>query len=688
MDGRVILVLALAAVAATGAAVGINASVNGDPDECTLSFDLNGGEGTLPEDVTVIEGEKVALPTSDAVKENYSFSGWSDGTTVYQPGSEYQVLEDVTLKAEWAPDTYTITYELNGGTLPEGTPTEYSYGIKYVLPAAELEGKIFLGWFTDPGLNEQIESIEAGSIGEITVYASFGGSSVGTGISMRIAGETVTQNYTYGIQTTSTTTGTLSFDYVYYEYGQGYYIARIFDRTVDGNRSVSEDAYWSDDVSDMEWTRAEGTETIDTDYGKKTCDVWSTVNSSVGFGKTTQSTEAQYIGTEDGVLYRIHSVTVTKYTSFMNKQTITETMTYDLCDQREFDAEHYYSVEVYEDLGITVTGEESAVTGQEVVLTASASGTGEFGGWYNSAGQLVSAESTLSVGRLLSNLTVLAKNTSNHDVLISIDGDTEYTITPNTALTDMQWTVTHDGKETSGTGDKVTIGNFGSYSIMYSGLDASGNKAFGLYDVFAGGAYSFTWTCESVKYTVTLDIDPSDYLEYAESDTSRSMGSAEHMKQFVTYEDPYIVSLAHQFETLGAGMTDLQKARLVLTYVQNIPYAYDDATTGQDEYWKYALETVFDGRGDCEDTSILFCAIVKAMGYDTALMTLYASNTSTSVLNIANHCVGLIAVEGAQYNDTYEVGGVTYYFCETTTTGIDIGENTWQTTKKSTIVVI
>ncbi len=689
MDGiRLLMIVAIAAVAATGAAAGINASVNGDPNGCTLSFDLNGGTGTVPGDITVVDGETVTLPDSDATKDRHLFSGWTDGETTYPQGSDYQVIGDTVLYAVWTPETYTITYELDGGKLPDGTPTEYTYGTAYTLPSAEMEGCVFLGWFTDPGLNEQIETIEKGAYGDVTVYASWGGSQVGTGMSMSISGETVTVNQ-YGQRTArSVTTGTLSFDYVYYEYGEGYYIERVFDRTVDGVSSVSKDGYWSDEVSDMEWTRAEENVTIDTDYGRKECAVWSTVSSRIGFGYTYQSTETQYVGADDGELYRIVNVSITRYSSIVNKQTVTETMTYDLCDVYTFDAEHYYSVDVYEDRGITVTGQESAVTGSKITLTATASDPYTFAGWYNSQGQLVSSEPTIVTERLFSDLTVLAKNTSDHDDLVSINGDTQYTIVPNVPLTDLRWSVTHEGKETSGTGDSITVSEFGRYSIVYSGTDASGRTVYGLYDLFAGGAYSFTWTYGTDDYNVTLDIDPADYLRCAESDTERSQGSTEHAKQFVTYTDPYIVDLAHQFEKLGEGMSDLDKARIVLSYVQNIPYAYDSSTKGVDEYWKYALETVFDGSGDCEDTSILFCAIVKAMGYDTALMTLYASNSSGGFLNITNHCVSLIAVDGALYDVSYVVDCTTYYFCDTTSTGPDIAKSPWATIKKDTIIVI
>ncbi len=696
MDTRFILVIAIATIVGVGAAVGINSSVNGDPYACTLSFDLDGADGTVPGSVTVTEGETVELPSADASKEHYAFSGWSDGTDTYQPGTAYKVLYDVKLTAVWTPDTYSITYVLDGGTLPEGTATTYTYGTSAALPTVEKKGCIFVGWYIDEGLTESITSITRDMYGDLTLYAALEESQVGYGTSFRLTGESVTKDRFDHVIESHSSSGMLSFDYVYYEYGSGYYVQRIYDMTVDGVDNDSTDGYWSGEL-DREWTVADATETIDTDYGSIECEVWSTVTTNTGLGYRHQSTETHYIGVGDGIEYRITNVTVEK-NSFTGR-TATETTVFDLCDSYTFDAEHYYSVEVYEDRGVTVGGDESPVTGSEITLTASASDQYVFGGWYSSEGTLISSNTTLSVGRLFSDVKVLAKNTSDHDDMVSIDGETQYKIITNTELTDIQWTVTHAEQETSGIGDSVVIDTCGLYNIVYSGKDSSETKVYGTYCLVVEGAYNFSWTYNSKPYNIKLEyISYEDYIKNAESDTGRTIGTDEHSRQFVTYNDKYIVSLAKKFEDLSNKyglVTDLDKVRLVLSYVQSIPYAYDSDTKGTSEYWKYPLETVFDGSGDCEDTSILFCAIVKAMDYDTALMTLYATNDPDETIHSGslNHCVGLISVDGVSVSDpntvkSYVQGGVTYWFCETTSTGHDVGENNWAKIGNETIIVI
>ena len=41
---------------------------------------------------------------------------------------------------------------------------------------------------------------------------------------------------------------------------------------------------------------------------------------------------------------------------------------------------------------------------------------------------------------------------------------------------------------------------------------------------------------------------------------------------------------------------------------------------GQDEYWCDTLETLYLGKGDCEDSSAVACAILKAAGFSTAMV--------------------------------------------------------------------
>lgn len=90
-------------------------SLFGAGSEYTVSFDGNGGSGA-PGDITVIDGQKISQPSSSPVRTGYSFAGWSESKS----GGEYSfsspVTGDITLYAQWTPNSYTVNFNPNGGT--------------------------------------------------------------------------------------------------------------------------------------------------------------------------------------------------------------------------------------------------------------------------------------------------------------------------------------------------------------------------------------------------------------------------------------------------------------------------------------------------------------------------------------------------------------------------------------------
>ena len=80
------------------------------PKMVALKFDAGGATGDVPEAILRQEGDSVLLPGSGAlVKGTDIFKGWSDGTTLYTPGSEYTFgSEDETLTAIWEEKVWTL----------------------------------------------------------------------------------------------------------------------------------------------------------------------------------------------------------------------------------------------------------------------------------------------------------------------------------------------------------------------------------------------------------------------------------------------------------------------------------------------------------------------------------------------------------------------------------------------------
>ena len=71
------------------------------------------------------------------------------------------------------PVKHAISYELNGGTNPEGAATEFEEGIAFILPVPTKEGYEFLGWTKEAESTEYITEISATETAEVKVYAQW-----------------------------------------------------------------------------------------------------------------------------------------------------------------------------------------------------------------------------------------------------------------------------------------------------------------------------------------------------------------------------------------------------------------------------------------------------------------------------------------------------------------------------------
>ena len=103
---------------------------------CTITFDANGGQGTM-EPQRVNKGQKFGLVGNEFNREGYTFKGWglkAEGDEVdYEDRGTVTIDKNVTLYAKWEQKTYTVTFVQNdrkvGGkmevqTVLEGTDTE------------------------------------------------------------------------------------------------------------------------------------------------------------------------------------------------------------------------------------------------------------------------------------------------------------------------------------------------------------------------------------------------------------------------------------------------------------------------------------------------------------------------------------------------------------------------------------
>lgn len=122
---------------------------------CTITFDANGGVGTM-EPQKVNKGQKFGLVANEFTREGFDFKGWNtqaDGQgTDYEDRGTVTFEKDVVLYAKWEQKTHTITFIQNdrkvGGkmdvqTVQEGKDTPLTTCVY------TRKGYRFKGWNTE-----------------------------------------------------------------------------------------------------------------------------------------------------------------------------------------------------------------------------------------------------------------------------------------------------------------------------------------------------------------------------------------------------------------------------------------------------------------------------------------------------------------------------------------------------------
>ena len=134
-----------------------------------IEYVLNGGinQEDNPSKYNVETNDILLLAPT---KVGYTFLGWlnenNEQVTEIKTGS----TGNIVLVANWEADTYTVTFDSNGGSIVNSIDyTIESEDITFVTPIKI--GYTFLGWFNEN--NEQVTVIENGSIGDVTLTAKW-----------------------------------------------------------------------------------------------------------------------------------------------------------------------------------------------------------------------------------------------------------------------------------------------------------------------------------------------------------------------------------------------------------------------------------------------------------------------------------------------------------------------------------
>lgn len=140
-----------------------------------VTFNPNGGGVSPLTKVVKKDGtyDELPIPT----KAGYKFDGWFteiDGGTQVLPTTSVISNADHTLFAHWTEITYTITYNLDGGTNAAGNPATFKCSnLPITLLDATKNGEYFAGWYLDAEFTKRVTKIDAGSLKNVELWARF-----------------------------------------------------------------------------------------------------------------------------------------------------------------------------------------------------------------------------------------------------------------------------------------------------------------------------------------------------------------------------------------------------------------------------------------------------------------------------------------------------------------------------------
>ena len=137
-------------------------------NQYTLTFDSQGGSAVTAKKVDY--NTTTAAPAAPSL-EGYSFGGWfreASCTTAWNFSSDVVTI-NITLYAKWTINTYTVTFDTQGGS--GITPASAVFNTTVAEPAApSRSGYLFIGWYTSTEFNKTWSFTSDVVKGDTTLY--------------------------------------------------------------------------------------------------------------------------------------------------------------------------------------------------------------------------------------------------------------------------------------------------------------------------------------------------------------------------------------------------------------------------------------------------------------------------------------------------------------------------------------
>ncbi|MHB9110654.1 MAG: UbiA prenyltransferase family protein [Armatimonadota bacterium] len=188
----------------------------------------------------------------------------------------------------------------------------------------------------------------------------------------------------------------------------------------------------------------------------------------------------------------------------------------------------------------------------------------------------------------------------------------------------------------------------------------------------------FTWTVwwkylssQRIPLKINTQLSPDEYQECQECNPHGRGEHAEIDQQIAEYlgargmtPDVYRVADCLRDITREKLWAKFQEISNAVAFAQGVvAYRSDSDTKDAREYWRYPQETLYETVGDCEDSSLLAAALLKALGHPTV------------ILDYGDHiAVGVEAADGFSAESKTRLIQGRYLYCETTGENWQVGE--------------
>ncbi|WP_318785578.1 InlB B-repeat-containing protein, partial [Methanimicrococcus hacksteinii] len=130
------------------------------PNNLTVTYDSNGGSGTVPADNNQYSynAPVIVQAGSDLYQVGFELTGWNtnaDGSgTAYAANQQFNIIANMTLYAQWTTNSekFTVTYGPNGGLDSPDDDKQYEYDELVTVKSNEtmyFAGNVFVDWNTE-----------------------------------------------------------------------------------------------------------------------------------------------------------------------------------------------------------------------------------------------------------------------------------------------------------------------------------------------------------------------------------------------------------------------------------------------------------------------------------------------------------------------------------------------------------